>query len=161
MKNAGLTIGMVAIGLGLASIGFNLNGNTATATPGVFNAGPEEPTIVWYDSHAPQGNPNLDSGTVPVLILRAWSDGVVEGKVRYMDANSADGTCEGVFYNPECTNVRDWFVISSPNEGLNAAADINFDSRVNAEDLGIMLAAWGDAPRNDYPPSDCPLGLIP
>ena len=33
MKNAGITIGMVAIGLGLASIGFNLNGNTATATP--------------------------------------------------------------------------------------------------------------------------------
>ena len=46
-------------------------------------------------------------------------------------------------------------------EGLNARADINFDSQVNAEDLGIMLAAWGDAPRNDYPPSDCPLGLIP
>ena len=50
---------------------------------------------------------------------------------------------------------------ASPNEGLNAQADINFDSQVNAEDLGIMLAAWGDAPRNDYPPSDCPLGLIP
>ena len=47
MKNAGITIGMVAIGLGLASIGFNLNGNTATSTPGVFNGGPEEPTIVW------------------------------------------------------------------------------------------------------------------
>ena len=52
-------------------------------------------------------------------------------------------------------------VVASPNEGLNAAADINFDSRVNAEDLGIMLAAWGDAPRNDEPPSECPLGLIP
>ena len=50
MKNAGITIGMVAIGLGLASIGFNLNGNTATATPASFSAGPEEPTIVWYEA---------------------------------------------------------------------------------------------------------------
>ena len=51
MQHAGLTIGMVAIGLGLASIGFNLNGNQANATtaaPVAFNAGPEEPTIVWY-----------------------------------------------------------------------------------------------------------------
>ena len=52
-------------------------------------------------------------------------------------------------------------IITSLAEGLNARADINFDSQVNAEDLGIMLAALGDAPRNDYPPSDCPLGLIP
>ena len=61
--------------------------------------------------------------------------------------------------------LRSWppsrVVVASPNEGLNAAADINFDSRVNAEDLGIELAACGDAPRNDEPPSDCPLGLIP
>lgn len=35
MQNAGLTIGMVAIGLGLASIGFNLNGNQANATTAV------------------------------------------------------------------------------------------------------------------------------
>ena len=40
-------------------------------------------------------------------------------------------------------------------------AAINFGSRVNAEDLGIMLEAWGEATRNDYPPSDIPLGLIP
>ena len=47
MKNAGITIGMCAIGLGLASIGFNLGGNQAVATPAAFNAGPGEPTIVW------------------------------------------------------------------------------------------------------------------
>ena len=54
-----------------------------------------------------------------------------------------------------------WVVVASPNEGLNADADTNFDERVDAADLGRMLAARGDAPRNDYPPSDCPLGLIP
>ena len=75
MKNAGLTIGMVAIGLGLASIGFNLNGNTATATSGVFNAGPEEPTIVWYDSHPLDdwGTNEFDRGNI--LLLRGWNDG--------------------------------------------------------------------------------------
>ena len=54
-----------------------------------------------------------------------------------------------------------WFVISSPNEGLNARADINFDEIVDSADIGLVLASWGDAPRNDLPPSDCPLGLIP
>ena len=48
----------------------------------------------------------------------------------------------------------------SPNEGLNAAADINHDEIVNAADIGLLVAAWGDAPRNPMPPSDCPLGLI-
>ncbi len=32
---------------------------------------------------------------------------------------------------------------------------------VNAADIGLLVAAWGDAPRNPMPPSDCPLGLIP
>ena len=145
MKNAGITIGMVAIGLGLASIGFNLNGNTATATSASFNASPEEPTIVWYGV----GGFSNSLGD-NFSLLRAWSDGTVE--MRYVrDA----AVCNGAV---PCSN---WQVISSPNEGLNARADINFDSRVNAEDLGIMLAAWGDASRNDYPPSDCPLDLIP
>ena len=160
MKNAGITIGMVAIGLGLASIGFNLNGNTATATPASFNAGPEEPTTVWYDSHASADGSNLNR--YPVLLLRAWSDGTIEGRLLAFDTAGTNGSsCPGVYDTSTCANTQGWFVISSPNEGLNARADINFDSRVNAEDLGIMLAAWGDAPRNDYPPSDCPLGLIP
>ena len=51
-------------------------------------------------------------------------------------------------------------VVSSPNEGLNAAADINFDEVVDGGDLGQLLASWGNAPRNPMPPSDCPLGLI-
>ena len=56
---------------------------------------------------------------------------------------------------------RGWIVIASPNEGLNAAADINHDEIVNAADIGLLVAAWGDAPRNPMPPSDCPLRLIP
>jgi len=31
---------------------------------------------------------------------------------------------------------------------------------VDGADLATMLADWGDAPRYDIPPSDCPLNLI-
>ena len=147
MKNAGLAIGMVAIGLGLASIGFNLNGNTATATPAAFDAGPEEPTIVWYGVTTSDSN----NGSTKPFVFRAWSDGTLEA----MRANAGTGSCGTI------TACGGWFVISSPNEGLNAAADIDFDARVDGADLAQVLAAWGDAPRNDYPPSDCPLSLIP
>ena len=149
MKNAGPTIGMVAIGLGLASIGFNLNGNQANATPAAFNAGPVEPTIVWY------GLSQTGSGSyLNQYLYRAWSDGTVEA--RNVHTGGAWDDCSS---SAPC--VAPWHVISSPNEGLNARADINFDERVDAADLGLLVAAWGDAPRNDYPPSDCPLGLIP
>ena len=154
MKNAGLTIGMCAIGLGLASIGFNLSGNQANATSAHFDAGPAEPTIVWYDSEIYSVSGDYRYFT----LMRAWSDGTVEAKSGVWTTQSHPNPCAS---GNDCTSVGGWVVISSPNEGLNAAADINFDSRVNAEDLGIMLAAWGDAPRNDYPPSDCPLGLLP
>ena len=159
MKNYAMPLAIAVVGLGLMSIGFNLNGNTATATPASFNAGPEEPTIVWYDSHVYffQEDGLLDFNAT--AILRAWSDGTIEGRLVHLDTSPS--LCRGAVDFSQCENMVGWFVISSPNEGLNARADINFDSRVNAEDLGIMLAAWGDAPRNDYPPSDCPLGLIP
>ena len=158
MKNAGLTIGMCAIGLGLASIGFNLNGNQATATPAApaaFHAGPGEPTIVWYGLE----DTTYNSVTRVHALYRAWSDGTVEMRIVTRNADSAyTWTCSSDL-GDTCTS--DWIVISSPNEGLNAAADVNFDERVDGSDLAQVLAAWGDAPRNDYPPSDCPLGLIP
>ncbi len=150
MQHAGLTIGMVAIGLGLASIGFNLNGNQANATtaaPVAFNAGPEEPTIVWYGT---SGDPTFNR---QFRVLRAWSDGTIEMKWL---SSASDCTVDPVF--PDCSQ---WIVIASPNEGLHAAADIHPGEIVNAADIGLLVAAWGDAPRNPMPPSECPLGLIP
>ncbi len=161
MKNCAMPLAIALVGFGLMSIGFNLNGNQASATPAHFDAGPTEPTIVWYDSHATSlGDPGSPSD-FQTLVLRAWSDGTIEGRLSRVDAYPLNGVCDGVEEGSGCANTRGWFVISSPNEGLNAAADINFDERVDAADLGQLLAAWGDAPRNDYPPSDCPLGLIP
>ena len=84
------------------------------------------------------------------MLARAWSDGIFEAK-KLCSGNGCDAEI----------GIRDWFVISSPNKGLNAAADINHDEIVNAADIGLLVAAWGDAPRNPMPPSDCPLRLIP
>jgi hypothetical protein len=145
MKNYAMPAAVATVGLGLLSIGFNLNGNQANATPAAFNAGPMEPTIVWYGT--------VDACSGRIYLFRAWSSGLLEGRQVHTNGWYSCGDD-----NP-C--VGPWIVISSPNEGLNAAADINFDSRVDAADLGQLLAAWGDAPRNDSPPSDCPLGLIP
>ena len=148
MKNAGMAGAVALVGIGLITIGLSNFANRADATPAVtVNAGPDKPVIVAFGSFRIDG------------FYRLWSDGTIEGnRVRYSTSN---GDCFGVAPNSTCQNTMGWFVISSPNEGLNARADINFDSQVNAEDLGIMLAAWDGAPRNDYPPSDCPLGLIP
>ena len=147
MKNYVMPAAIAIVGFGLMSIGFNLNGNTATANPAIFSDGPVEPVIVWY------GVTTSDSsnGSTKPFVFRAWSDGTLEA----MRVNAGTGSCGTI------TACGGWFVISSPNEGFSAAADINFDERVDAADLGQLIAAWGDAPRNDYPPSDCPLGLIP
>ncbi len=153
MKNAATGIGLAVLGLGIAVNGLNLNGNQANATPAAFNAGPVEPTIVWYGSVAPWTDTSVMMSRV--AILRAWSDGTIEARHWEHDLWSS-GAC-GEF----STCDPSWHVLSSPREGLNAAADINFDERVDAADLGQLLAAWGDAPRNDSPPSDCPLGVIP
>ena len=172
MKNFAMPLAIALVGLGLMSIGFNLNGNQANATtaaPVAFNQGPDLPTIVWYQSFpvtvaagagagAGSGGGSCCRNTHQVyhegpgfMLVRAWSTGEVEA--RYVNRM---WNCD---LDVPCTSP--WKVIAEANEGIRAIADINFDSRVNAEDLGIMLAAWGDAPRNDYPPSDCPLGLIP
>ena len=147
MQNAGLTIGMVAIGLGLASIGFNLNGNQANATPAApvaFNQGPDLPTIVWYGMSNKFNNGNL-------YICRAWSDGTVEG-MSVIQQSDCDGglTCKS-----------DWFVINHPSDGMRLAGDIDGNGEVSGSDLGIVLNEFGLTEPGTFPPSDCPLGLIP
>lgn len=50
MKKDAMPLAVALVGLGLMSIGSNLNGNQANATPAVFSAGSEEPVIVWCRS---------------------------------------------------------------------------------------------------------------
>ena len=120
----------------------------APVVAAVINHGPEEPTIVWYGTSSPTGN-GQNSSEYHIL-LRAWTDGTVEAKEIYHHyaGCSAIQSCGG------------WIVVSSPTDGMNAAADINFDEIVDGADLAMLLGKWGDAPRNPMPPSDCPLGLL-
>jgi hypothetical protein len=105
------------------------------------------PTIVWY-------------GTGNNSVLRAWSNGRVEGF--YFDTiESPNAACTTpnnvVLRNRTCGT---WVVLADPANGLTYRSDINFDAKVDGADLGQLLADWGDAPRQDIPPSDCPLALI-
>jgi hypothetical protein len=109
-----------------------------------------EPTIVWYGV----GNAHQNNGGGPVVIVRAWSNGRVEATAG--NFNTVFGG--GCIWNS--TSCSGWVVISDPAQGYNYRSDINFDSKVDGADLGALLADWGDAPRQDIPPSDCPLNLI-
>ena len=103
------------------------------------------PTIVWYGISTFSWY-----GENVVTVGRAWSDGRVE-----IRSAKPDGNCSNSW---QCRS--DWILLSDPNSGYNAASDINFDSKVDGSDLGQLLASWGNAPRQDIPPSPCPLNLI-
>ena len=160
MKNAGLAGAIALCGIGLIMIGlgnFVSTPRAMAAAPAVAQ-GDGEPTIVWYgmaqhNRFATQVNNsgNLQTITAPAftVLARAWSDGLVEAK-RLCSESCTDGA----------PFDSGWYVVSSPTEGLNAAADITFDEVVDGQDLAVLLARWGDAPRNPMPPSDCPLGLL-
>ena len=90
---------------------------------------------------------------IQTLFHRAWSDGTIEVANDQADTSSG-GCCLGDTYPFD--RSEDWHVPFSSNRGLIAAADINFDVRVDGADLAMVLGAWGNAPRNDYPPSECP-----
>ena len=77
-------------------------------------------------------------------------------KFEYNYTNAGD--CFGESPNKLCDSG--WFVTGSPTEGLNAAADINYDEIVDGADMGLLLGNWGKAPRSPIPASDCPLGLM-
>ena len=156
MKNAGMAGAVALVGVGLITIGLGnfVKAPQAMAAPvaAVVEAGPEEPTIVWYGTVSPYRDTQIGKGRA--AIVRAWSDGTIEAK--QFDLNSySDSGCDQIYV---CD--PDWTVISSPTEGLNAAADINFDEIVDGADMGLLLGNWGKAPRSPIPASDCPLGLM-
>jgi len=112
------------------------------------------PTIVWYGaSTGPHIGP-IGSANV----FRAWSDGRVEW-LYAQSVSSGVGHCIDLVSN--CGgSPPTWLVISDPAQGLTYRSDLNFDEKVDGADLGQLLADWGNAPRQDIPPSDCPLALI-
>jgi hypothetical protein len=166
LKNVSTGGGLVVVGLGLCAIagamvvsgsggsahaGVNASAVSAVASAAVAQGG-GEPTIVWYGV----GSQSISNGDVRSGVLfRAWSDGTIEGKIFFASSGGNGSPC-----GPIAGCDGQWKVFSSPQQGLAAFADLNADSRVDAQDLAQVLSRWGDAPRNDIPPSDCPLNLI-
>jgi hypothetical protein len=159
MKNISTGTGLCVLGLCLASYPIidrvmpraeagatHVAAVVAAATAQV----PPEPTIVWYQTVSP-------SWAYGYWMLRAWSDGKIESRW-CKTYNNTLVNCAGESSTPPC--FGDWVVISASNMGYNAASDINFDSKVNGSDLAQVLNDWGNAPRQDIPPSTCPLNLI-
>jgi hypothetical protein len=127
-------------------------GTTAVTAVAAAATAQGAPTIVWYGTSPPMGNDW--SGEYLGVVFRAWSD----GKIEYKMFNPRWYTGQGCVMEASC--VPGWRVFSAPSEGLTYRSDINFDEKVDGADLGQLLADWGNAPRQDIPPSDCPLALI-
>ena len=162
MKNISTGFGLCVLGLGIAAwpvldrLAPSANASAVTAAAAAVSTAATAqtgPTIVWYQA--------VGGGRVYAL-YRAWSDGRVELKtIDRPDWLYIGGSNNYVWCNPAyspCTTP--WVVISDPAQGLTYRSDINFDEKVDGADLGQLLADWGDAPRQDIPPSDCPLALI-
>ena len=137
---------------------FSSLGNTAQASIGVGGAasavasaavaqGGGERTIVWYGV-------TTHWSTDTNCVYRAWSDGTVELK-RVNIYPPALQWC-----GDQITCQSSWIVVATPQQGLAAFSDLNADQKVDAVDLAEVLSRWGDAPRNEIPPSECPLNLI-
>jgi hypothetical protein len=167
LKNVSTGGGLVVVGLGLCAIagamvvsgsggsahaGVNASAASAVASAAVAQGG-GEPTIVWYGT---AGNGPSHS------LFRAWSDGRVEVTTGsfWQDSPSSCVRWRVGVASTSSPLCETWQLVSSPQDGLAAFSDLNADQKVDAVDLAEVLSRWGDAPRNDIPPSDCPLNLI-
>lgn len=124
-------------------------GPTAVSAVAAAATAQGAPTIVWY------GVSPSSQGPGQQVLFRAWSNGRIEARRGRMDCYGS-----GPRWESDTPTCNTWTVVSDPAQGLTFDADLNFDEAVDGNDLGMMLAKWGPAPRNPVPPSDCPLALI-
>jgi len=146
MAGAVSLVGMGLCGIAVAML-LQVTGTRADASPRPVDAfGPGEPTVVWYGvGEALDGNYKQHC-----VLTRAWSDGRIESiriDLQYPEYCPVPSPCG-------------WRLLSDPQQGYAAFADVNADQMVDGVDLAAVLGQWGDAPRNQFPPSDCPLNLI-
>ena len=143
MKNAGMAGAVALVGIGLLSIGLSNFANRAEAVPSaVVNAGPDEPVIVAYQIS--------DESYGRVGAYRVWSDGRIERRTLGRTGQFTD--CE-LDSQGQC----DWAEIAPApgGDGFACRTDINGDRTVNAADLGLLIAQWGEGvscdPQPTYP----------
>ena len=118
------------------------------------------PTVVWYGTDTVTRTINYTTSALSV-VFRAWSDGRIEALPisRVMNYGSSTNQYD-LWCNASGFCTANWMVLSDPAQGYSYRSDINFDERVDGADLATLLNDWGDTPRHDIPPSDCPLALI-
>jgi hypothetical protein len=154
MKNTSTGFGLCVLGLGISAwpvldrLAPSANASAVTAAASAVSTAATAqpgPTIVWYGAL---------NGPYNITVVRAWSSGRLEAMSGNLYGPSG-AACQW-----DSTTCGQWVVISDPAQGLSYRSDINFDEKVDGADLGQLLADWGNAPRQDIPPSDCPLALI-
>ena len=156
-----LAASIVIAARGLTGQGTATTAHAATTVPTGMVAsalGQTSPTIVWYgvsSAYYPDANYNK---WLLNTVTRAWSDGRVEMKV--MRKHLEQYQQQDRFCNGDTNCDTGWRVISSPSLGYSAFADLDFNEQVDTADLAMVLLNFGDAPRQDMPPSDCPLNLV-
>ena len=165
MKNLSTGTGIALLAGAITSFPFinnlasNANASAVTAAAAAVSTAATAqtgPTIVWYQALArPYPNAQASAYGQQFWLVRAWSDARIEARV--VNATGPLSDCNPNS-GPVC--VGPWIVIADPAQGLTYRSDINFDEKVDGADLGQLLADWGNAPRQDIPPSDCPLALI-
>ena len=123
------------IAAALCYVGFNLNRQTEThtvvaepvaSTVMASSALPGDPVIVWYGTANHSGWENPEP-----VILRAWSDGTIEGMKVQGNYQCQDlSVCGG-----------GWTVLSSPQ--MACRTDIDGNGAVELGDLLAVLSQWG------------------
>lgn len=155
MKNAGMAGAVALVGIGLLSIGLSNFANRAEAVPSaVVNAGPDEPVIVAFGS---LGHQQYYQG-----FYRMWSDSRIE--VRLLNFSSigpvlcsGQGVIATYCAGDPLPADSGWLELPPPpgGDGFACRTDINGDRTVNAADLGLLIAQWGEGvscdPQPTYP----------
>ena len=165
MKNAGMAGAVALVGIGLLSIGLSNFANRAEAVPSaVVNAGPDEPTIVAFGSLGNSTPSTSSTARSEGGFYRLWSDGRIEvRKIRFRSTASitlcGSGLVESDSINSCGSGFLDtgWIELPPPpgGDGFACRTDINGDRTVNAADLGLLIAQWGEGvscdPQPTYP----------
>lgn len=162
MKNAGMAGAVALVGIGLLSVGLSNFANRAEAVPSaVVNAGPEEPAIVAFGS---LGLASGDSGSFIAPaggFYRLWSNGQIDVRLVVWNSAAGAGPCENEIIQSQSVCGQNgnldtgWLNLPDPpgGDGFACRTDINGDRNVNAEDLGLLLAQWGQEISCDPQPS--------
>ena len=94
---------------------------------------------------------------------RAWSDGKLERRAVHFRLESQATGCGSPSYRPSLQPCWDsgWIEVPPPPSGNGFACrgDLNGDRAVDGDDLGIMLAAWGQSPACNPDPTYACVGV--